>query len=62
MMEKLNGLSLDLIIHPGETIKELLEEKEMTQELFRQIKQSGALFFFQIIQIQPFQGGDCQLL
>lgn len=32
MMEKLNGLSLDLIIHPGETIKELLEEKEMTQE------------------------------
>ena len=31
-MEKLNGLSLDLIIHPGETIKELLEEKEMTQE------------------------------
>lgn len=32
MMENLNGLSLDLIIHPGETIKELLEEKEMTQE------------------------------
>lgn len=32
MMEKLNGLSLDLIIHPGETIKELLEEKEMAQE------------------------------
>lgn len=32
MMEKLNGLSLDLIIHPGETIKELLEEKNMTQE------------------------------
>ena len=32
MMEKLNGLSLDLIIHPGETIKELLEDKEMTQE------------------------------
>lgn len=32
MMEKLNGLSLDLIIHPGETIKELLEKKEMTQE------------------------------
>lgn len=31
-MEKSNGLSLDLIIHPGETIKELLEEKEMTQE------------------------------
>lgn len=32
MMEKLNGSSLDLIIHPGETIKELLEEREMTQE------------------------------
>lgn len=32
MMEKSSGLSPDLIIHPGETIKELLEEKEMTQE------------------------------
>lgn len=32
MMERLNGLSLDLIIHPGETIKELLEQKQMTQE------------------------------
>ena len=32
MMEKMNGLSLDLIIHPGETIKELLEENGMTQE------------------------------
>lgn len=32
MMEKLNGLSLDLIIHPGETIKEILEDKKMTQE------------------------------
>lgn len=32
MMEKMNGLSLDLIIHPGETIKEVLEEKEMSQE------------------------------
>lgn len=32
MMEKKNGLSLDLIIHPGETIKEILEEKDMTQE------------------------------
>lgn len=32
MTGKLNGLSLDLIIHPGETIKELLEEREMTQE------------------------------
>ena len=32
MMEKMNGLSLNLIIHPGETIKELLEENGMTQE------------------------------
>jgi len=32
MATKKNGLSLDLIIHPGETIKELLEEKNMTQE------------------------------
>ena len=32
MMEKSNGLSLDLIIHPGETIKELLAENKMTQE------------------------------
>mgnify|MGYP004521036353 CR=1 FL=1 len=31
-MEKLNGLSLDLIVHPGETIKELLIDKDMTQE------------------------------
>lgn len=32
MMEKMSGSYLDLIIHPGETIKELLEEKNMTQE------------------------------
>ena len=32
MMEKMNGLSLDFIIHPGETIKEVIEEKNMTQE------------------------------
>ena len=32
MATKKNGLSLDLIIHPGETIKELLEEKNMTQD------------------------------
>lgn len=32
MMENVNGLSLDLIIHPGETIKEILEDKKMTQE------------------------------
>ena len=32
MMEKMNGLSLDFIIHPGETIKEVLEEKQMNQE------------------------------
>lgn len=32
MVEKMNGLSLDFIIHPGETIKESLEERQMTQE------------------------------
>lgn len=32
MVTKKNGVSLDLIIHPGETIKELLDEKNMTQE------------------------------
>ena len=32
MMENVNGLSLDLLIHPGETIKEVLEEKKMSQE------------------------------
>ena len=32
MVEKMNGLSLDFIIHPGETIKEVLEEKNMNQE------------------------------
>ncbi len=32
MMENMNGLSLDFIIHPGETIKEVLEEKQMNQE------------------------------
>lgn len=32
MMEKMNGLSLDFIIHPGETVKEVLEERGMSQE------------------------------
>ena len=32
MMENVNGLSLDLLIHPGKTLKELLEERNMTQE------------------------------
>ena len=32
MVEKMNGLSLDFIIHPGETIKEVLEERQMNQE------------------------------
>lgn len=32
MMENMNGLSLDFIIHPGETIKEALEERNMSQE------------------------------
>ena len=32
MVENMNGLSLDFIIHPGETIKEALEERNMSQE------------------------------
>ena len=32
MVEKMNGLSLDFIIHPGETIKEALEDRQMNQE------------------------------
>lgn len=32
MVEKMNGLSLDFIIHPGETIKEVLEDRQMNQE------------------------------
>ena len=32
MMERMNGLSLDFIIHPGETIKEILDERKMNQE------------------------------
>ncbi len=32
MLENMNGLSLDLIIHTGETIKEVLEDRNMTQE------------------------------
>ena len=31
-MEKTNGLSLDFIIPPGETVKEVLEERNMSQE------------------------------
>lgn len=32
MVENMNGLSLELIIHPGETIREFLEERHMKQE------------------------------
>lgn len=32
MVEKMNGLSPEFIIHPGETIKEILEEISMKQE------------------------------
>ena len=32
MVEKMNGLFLEYIIHPGETVKEVLEEKQMKQE------------------------------
>lgn len=31
MVEKTNGLSREFIIHPGETVKEILEERGMTQ-------------------------------
>ena len=32
MMGNVNGLSLDLLVHPGKTIKEVLEDKKMSQE------------------------------
>ena len=32
MIGNVNGLSLDLLVHPGETIKEILDERIMTQE------------------------------
>lgn len=32
MMEKMSGLSREMIIHPGETLRELLEDREMTQK------------------------------
>lgn len=32
MMGNMNGLFLDLLVHPGETIKEILDERIMTQE------------------------------
>lgn len=32
MEPKMNGLSLEFIIHPGETLKEILEDKNMLQE------------------------------
>ncbi len=31
MVEKMNGLSREFIIHPGETLKEMLEDRGMTQ-------------------------------
>lgn len=31
MVEKTNGLSREFIIHPGETLKEMLEDRDMTQ-------------------------------
>jgi HTH-type transcriptional regulator / antitoxin HigA len=31
MVKNMNGLSRDLIVHPGETLKELLEDREMSQ-------------------------------
>lgn len=32
MLKKMNGLSRDLIIHPGETLKDILEDRGMTQK------------------------------
>lgn len=32
MEPKMNGLSLEFIIHQGETLKEVLEDKNMLQE------------------------------
>lgn len=32
MGEKMNGLSREMIIHPGETLKEVLEERNMSQQ------------------------------
>ena len=32
MKENMYGLSLDLIVHPGETIREVIEDKNMSQE------------------------------
>lgn len=31
MARRTNGLSREFIIHPGETLKEILEDKEMSQ-------------------------------
>jgi len=31
-MENVNGLSLDLIIHPGETIREVIDDRDINQE------------------------------
>ena len=32
METKMSGLSREMIIHPGETLKEILEEREMSQK------------------------------
>jgi len=32
MAQKMNGLSRDLIIHPGETLQEILQDKGMSQK------------------------------
>ena len=32
MEAKMSGLSREMIIHPGETLKELLEDRNMTQQ------------------------------
>ena len=32
MAEKTSGLSLEFIVHPGETLKEILDERGMSQK------------------------------
>ena len=50
MAEKMNGLSLDFIIHPGETLKEVLEEKQMIQASVEFPVSGFSLFLIRIMQ------------
>ena len=35
MVKNVNGLSLELLVHPGETIKEIIENNGFSKELIR---------------------------